>query len=183
MLGKTRQTSARTAIEAASHPGVLPDAILAGQALSEGNARRPGTSEWPRPPAPPRHAGWAKGCHRRGVLPQNGARDWQGCAATPCCSDAGTAGGVMVRRAILDRGAQPTAHAAGVEAAPGVPGSAGERAERTGQRWRGAGGRWLVLAFPPGAAGVLVGLRHARRRGDGRTWAQRVTCAWLAAGQ
>ncbi len=62
----------------------------------------------------------------------------------------------MVRRAILDRGAQPTAHAAGVEAAPGVPGSASQRAERTGQRWRGAGGRWLVWAFRAVAWAVLL---------------------------
>jgi len=52
----------------------------------------------------------------------------------------------MVRRAILDRGTQPTAHAAGVEAAPGAPDSAGGTAERVGSRWGGAGGRWLVWA-------------------------------------
>ncbi|MGD0687474.1 MAG: conjugal transfer protein [Streptosporangiaceae bacterium] len=52
----------------------------------------------------------------------------------------------MVRRAILDRGAQPTAHAAGVEAAPGAPESAGETAERPSPHWRGSGGRWLVWA-------------------------------------
>jgi hypothetical protein len=55
----------------------------------------------------------------------------------------------MVRRAILDRSTQSTAHAAGVEAAPGSADSAdsaGRPAERAGQHWRGAGGRWFVWA-------------------------------------
>jgi len=52
----------------------------------------------------------------------------------------------MVRRAILDRGTQPTAHSAGVEAGPGAPDSAAAAAERPGPRWRGAGGRWFVWA-------------------------------------
>jgi hypothetical protein len=52
----------------------------------------------------------------------------------------------MVRRAILDRGTQSTAHAAGVDAAPGAPDPAGETAERSGSRWRGSGGRWFVWA-------------------------------------
>jgi Conjugative transposon protein TcpC len=52
----------------------------------------------------------------------------------------------MVRRAILDRGTQPTAHAAGAEAEPGTPDPAGGTAERRGSRWRGSGGRWFVWA-------------------------------------
>jgi hypothetical protein len=52
----------------------------------------------------------------------------------------------MVRRAILDRSAQSTAHDAGAEAAPGAPDPAGGSAERTGPRWRGAGSRWLIWA-------------------------------------
>ena len=52
----------------------------------------------------------------------------------------------MVRRAILDRSAQSTAHVAGAEAAPGAPDPAGGTAARTGPRWRGAGGRWFVWA-------------------------------------
>lgn len=56
----------------------------------------------------------------------------------------------MVRRAILDRGTQSTAHAAGVEAAPGTSASAAgvsaQPGRRTDHRWRGAGGRWFVWA-------------------------------------
>jgi hypothetical protein len=52
----------------------------------------------------------------------------------------------MVRRAILDRSAQSTAHSAGAEAAPGAPDPVGGTAERTGPRWRGAGSRWLIWA-------------------------------------
>jgi Conjugative transposon protein TcpC len=52
----------------------------------------------------------------------------------------------MVRRAILDRSAQSTAHVAGAEAAPGAPDPAGGTAARTGPRWRGAGSRWLIWA-------------------------------------
>jgi Conjugative transposon protein TcpC len=62
----------------------------------------------------------------------------------------------MVRRAILDRGAQSDAYAAGVEAAPGVPGSADQRADRTPSPWRGSGGRWLVWAFRAVAWAVLL---------------------------
>jgi conjugative transposon protein TcpC len=67
----------------------------------------------------------------------------------------------MVRRAILDRGAQPTAHAAGVEAAPGAPESAEETAERAAPHWRGSGGRWLVWASRAvlWAALLIIGYR------------------------
>ncbi len=53
----------------------------------------------------------------------------------------------MVRRAILDRGAESAAHAAGVEAVPGSADPADpavEPAGRAGRRWQGAGGRWFV---------------------------------------
>jgi len=62
----------------------------------------------------------------------------------------------MARRAILDRSAQSDAHVAGVEAAPGVSGSAAQRADRAAPRWRGAGGRWLVWAFRAVAWAVLL---------------------------
>jgi hypothetical protein len=52
----------------------------------------------------------------------------------------------MVRRAILDRSAQSTAHVAGAEASPGAPDPARSTAERTGPRWRGGGSRWLIWA-------------------------------------
>lgn len=59
----------------------------------------------------------------------------------------------MVRRATLDRGTQPDAYDAGVEAAPG---SAGQRAERAAPRWRGAGGRWFVWVVRAVAWAVLL---------------------------
>jgi len=62
----------------------------------------------------------------------------------------------MARRAILDRGAQSDAHVAGVEAPPGVPGPAGQRAGRTASPWRGSGGRWLVWVFRAVAWAVLL---------------------------
>jgi Conjugative transposon protein TcpC len=58
----------------------------------------------------------------------------------------------MVRRAILDRGAQSDAYVAGVEAAP-APESAGQRAA---PRWRGAGGRWFVWVVRAVAWAVLL---------------------------
>ena len=67
----------------------------------------------------------------------------------------------MVRRAILDRGPQPAAHTAGVEAAPGAPEPAEETAERTAPHWRGSGGRWLVWASRAvlWAALLIIGYR------------------------
>ena len=41
-----------------------------------------GPAEWPGCLAALRQAGWLKGCHRQGVLPQNGGQDGQGCAAS-----------------------------------------------------------------------------------------------------
>src|SRR6266536_1958859 len=152
MTLNTRRNSADTTIPADTPLGWLPDANIAGQAIYDGNARRSGTHEWPRGLALPRHTGSAKGCHREGVLPQNGARGGQRRAATPCCSDAGSDGGVMARRATLDRGAESAAYSGGAEA----PGSDGQRAERTGRHWRGAGGRWLVWAFRAVAWAVLL---------------------------
>ena len=50
----------------------------------------------------------------------------------------------MVRRAILDRGAQPDAYDA---AAGDAPGSGGQQTDRVARRWRGGGGgRWFVWA-------------------------------------
>ncbi len=62
----------------------------------------------------------------------------------------------MVRRAMLERGAQSDAHIAGGQAAPGVSGSAGQPADRAARRWRGAGGRWLIWAFRAVAWAVLL---------------------------
>src|ERR1022692_2294634 len=146
MLYKNERTSAGPPIPADLAYPRLSDTISAGQALSDGNASGLGTREWPRRPAPPRHAGRPKGCYHQGVLPQNGARDGQGCAASPCCLEAEAGGGAMVRRAILDRSAQSAAHVAGAEASPGAPDPARSTAERTGPRWRGAGSRWLIWA-------------------------------------
>ena len=53
----------------------------------------------------------------------------------------------MVRRATLDRGAQPTAHAAAVGGGPGIPDQDEMPAGRKPKPWRGAGGRWLVWSF------------------------------------
>ena len=58
----------------------------------------------------------------------------------------------MARRSILDRGAESAAYSGEAEA----PGSAGQRVERTGRYWRGAGGRWLVWAFRAVAWAVLL---------------------------
>jgi hypothetical protein len=146
----TRRNSANNTIPSDTPPGWLPDANIAGQAIYDGNARRSGTREWPRGLARPRHTGSAKGCHREGVLPQNGARGGQRRAATPCCSDAGSDGGVMARRAFLDRGT-------------GRPRTAGElrRPARMAsgpsapRHWRGSG-RWLVWAFRAVAWAVLL---------------------------
>lgn len=62
----------------------------------------------------------------------------------------------MVRRAILDRGAQSDDCDPAVEAAPGVPGSADQRAERSAPHWRGAGGRWFVWVVRAVAWAVLL---------------------------
>ena len=53
----------------------------------------------------------------------------------------------MVRRATLDRGAQPNGHTAAAGAAPEVPELAESADGQTGKPWRGSGGRWLVWAF------------------------------------
>ena len=53
----------------------------------------------------------------------------------------------MVRRATLDRSAQPNGHTAAAGAAPGVPELAEPADGQTGKPWRGSGGRWLVWAF------------------------------------
>jgi Conjugative transposon protein TcpC len=53
----------------------------------------------------------------------------------------------MVRRATLDRGAQPSGHTAAAGAAPGVPELAEPADGQTGKPWRGSGGRWLVWTF------------------------------------
>jgi hypothetical protein len=53
----------------------------------------------------------------------------------------------MVRRATLDRGAQPSGHTATAGAAPGVPELAEPADGQTGKPWRGSGGRWLVWTF------------------------------------
>jgi hypothetical protein len=53
----------------------------------------------------------------------------------------------MVRRATLDRGAQPTAHAAAAGRVPGTPDQDEMPAGRRRKPWRGGGGRWLVWSF------------------------------------
>jgi hypothetical protein len=53
----------------------------------------------------------------------------------------------MVRRATLDRSAQPSGHTAAAGAAPGVPELAEPADGQTGKPWRGSGGRWLVWTF------------------------------------
>src|SRR5712691_12096457 len=152
MLDKIRQTSAGSGTPAAPPPWPVQRAILAGQELPPGIGPGPAAREWPGGPTRPRHAACSKGCHRQGVLPQNGARGGRRRAATPCCSDAGSDGGVMARRATLDRGAESAAYSGGAEA----PGPDGQRAERGGRHWRGAGGRWLVWAFRAVAWAVLL---------------------------
>jgi hypothetical protein len=52
-----------------------------------------------------------------------------------------------MRRATLDRGAQPDEHTAAAGAAPGVPEPAESADGQTGKPWRGSGGRWLVWTF------------------------------------
>lgn len=53
----------------------------------------------------------------------------------------------MVRRATLDRSAEPNGHTAAAGAAPGVPELAEPADGQTRKPWRGSGGRWLVWAF------------------------------------